>query len=87
VTGSTPLPTPPTEPDALRAELAQTLGVAPDALADDTDLVDAGLDSIRVMALAERWTAGGIEVGFMDLVEAPTIGDWCRLLRDARATA
>ena len=87
MSGSTPLPSAPTDPDALRVALAAMLGVAPGALTDDTDLVDAGLDSIRVMALSERWTAEGVEVGFMDLVEAPTIADWIALVADARATA
>lgn len=87
MSGSTPLPSAPTDPDALRVALAALLGVAPETLADDTDLVDAGLDSIRVMALAERWAAEGVEVDFMDLAEAPTIGDWVVLVRDARAAA
>lgn len=87
MSGSTPLPSAPTDPDALRVALAAMLGVAPGALTDDTDLVDAGLDSIRVMALAERWTAEGVAVDFMDLVEDPTIGAWTALARDARAAA
>lgn len=87
MSGSTPLPSVPTDADALRVALAAMLDVAPETLADDTDLVDAGLDSIRVMALAERWAAEGVEVGFMDLAEDPTIGAWIALVRDARPAA
>ncbi|QSB03978.1 isochorismatase family protein [Natronoglycomyces albus] len=40
---------------------------------DDENLMDAGLDSIRVMSLIETWKAAGLEVSFTDLAADPTI--------------
>ncbi|MEV4114807.1 phosphopantetheine-binding protein [Nonomuraea sp. NPDC049695] len=66
--------------ERLRAEIAELLFVAPDELGLDDDLVDAGLDSIRVMTLIERWHRAGIRLGFPDLVAKPTIAAWADLL-------
>ncbi|WP_210495264.1 phosphopantetheine-binding protein [Patulibacter sp. SYSU D01012] len=85
---STPaLPPLPDDPIALRAGVAALLDVDPATLSDDTDLVEAGLDSIRVMALAERWSADGVQIGFMDLAEEPTLAAWWSVVADARAAS
>lgn len=65
--------------DRIRADVAELL--ADDLpLGDDENLLDRGLDSIRMMTLIERWSAAGAEVTFPDLAERPTIGDWWELL-------
>jgi len=61
----------------VRAEVAALLD---EPVADDESLVDAGLDSIRVMALVEGWKARGLSVGFADLAEDPTIEGFHRVL-------
>ncbi|WP_019630446.1 phosphopantetheine-binding protein [Actinomadura atramentaria] len=66
--------------DGLRAEVAATLGVPPDELAPDGNLMDAGLDSIRVMMLIERWREEGARVGFAELAEIPTLEGWHAVL-------
>ncbi|MDP2713161.1 MAG: phosphopantetheine-binding protein [Solirubrobacteraceae bacterium] len=82
-----PLPPLPQDIDSLRAAVAALLDADLGALGDDADLLDAGLDSIRVMALAEHWSAAGVELTFMDLVEAPTLTSWWAVVADARARA
>lgn len=64
----------------LREQIAELLFVEPDELGFDEDLVEAGLDSIRVMTLIERWQQDGHKIGFPDLVEKPTISAWAELL-------
>ncbi|WP_405012642.1 phosphopantetheine-binding protein [Kitasatospora sp. NBC_01539] len=62
--------------DTLRADLADVLGERPEDIADDDDLRDLGLDSIRLMGLVETWRGRGAQVEFADLVElgpAPTL--------------
>ena len=54
----------------VRAEVAALLDEPVD---DDESLIDAGLDSIRVMTLVENWKARGLRVGFADLADDPTI--------------
>lgn len=40
------------------------------------NLLDLGLDSIRLMTLVEKWRAQGAQVDFVELAEAATLGDW-----------
>ncbi|MEV4899087.1 phosphopantetheine-binding protein [Nonomuraea sp. NPDC050547] len=64
----------------LRAQVAELLYVEPEEIGPDDDLLAAGMDSIRLMTLAERWRAEGAEVSFPDLVERPTLTAWAELL-------
>ncbi|MEV0582818.1 phosphopantetheine-binding protein [Nonomuraea sp. NPDC050310] len=66
--------------ERLRAQVAEILYLDPGELAPDDDLIAAGLDSIRLMTLAEVWKAEGAEVSFPDLVERPTLAAWAELL-------
>lgn len=67
--------------ETLRTEIIDVLG---EPVADDDNLIDAGLDSIRLMTLVERWRAAGREVSFVDLAERPTIAGWADLLDASR---
>jgi len=69
--------------ERIRTDVADVLGVAPARLGADDLLADHGLDSIRVLSLVERWQRAGVEVSFVDLVEAGTLADWWRLLSAA----
>jgi bifunctional isochorismate lyase/aryl carrier protein len=60
----------------MRADIAAVLGVPEDAVRDDQPLVEQGLDSIRLMAIAERWRAAGIRVSYAALAHRPTLRDW-----------
>ncbi|SMC25901.1 bifunctional isochorismate lyase / aryl carrier protein [Andreprevotia lacus DSM 23236] len=67
----------------LREEVAKLLQVPVSDLADDDNLLDYGLDSIRLMALAERWRDAGADVGFVALAEQPVLARWWVLLQGA----
>lgn len=69
--------------DELRDQVAAVLGEPSDALGDDDDLIDAGLDSVRLMTLVTRWEADGAEVALLALAEQPTLAAWCRMLAPA----
>ncbi|MFI2606623.1 phosphopantetheine-binding protein [Kitasatospora sp. NPDC018619] len=66
--------------ERIRAEVADLLGEDPAEIPLDENLVDWGLDSIRLMALAARWQEEGAEVAFVQLAERPAIEAWARLL-------
>ncbi|MBK1783167.1 phosphopantetheine-binding protein [Prauserella cavernicola] len=66
--------------DRIRADVLEILQADVDEVADDDDLIDHGLDSIRVMHLVERWRAEGAHVSFVQLAEQPTIQGWHGLL-------
>jgi aryl carrier-like protein len=56
----------------LKEELSELLETPIEEIGDDDNLLDHGLDSIRIMGLAEAWSAaGGQEIAFADLAEAP----------------
>ncbi|MEV5605001.1 phosphopantetheine-binding protein [Streptomyces sp. NPDC052299] len=68
-------------PDRVRADIAELLGCEPGEIAADENLVDLGLDSMRIMALVERWRAAGATgLEFPDLFERPELGHWQGLL-------
>jgi len=61
---------------ALKASIADLLQIEASQLQDDDNLLDWGLDSIRIMALVERWRQAGVDLNFMTLAENPTIAAW-----------
>lgn len=69
-----------TSSETVRQEVAELLGVSPDAVDPDADLIASGLDSIRMMSLSGRWRKQGIDVNFAALAEAPTVAAWSALV-------
>jgi mycobactin phenyloxazoline synthetase len=69
-----------TTSETVRAEVAELLGVSPDAVDPDADLIASGLDSIRMMSLSGRWRKLGLDINFAALAENPTVAAWSRLL-------
>lgn len=51
-----------------------------DEPADDENLIDYGLDSVRMMALATRWRKTFSDIDFVMLAKAPTVDAWWALL-------
>jgi aryl carrier-like protein len=64
----------------IRQDIAELLFLQPDELADDEDLIAAGLDSVRILGLVERWRAAGLEVSFAELAERAMLSAWFQLL-------
>ncbi|MEE3065676.1 MAG: amino acid adenylation domain-containing protein [Actinomycetota bacterium] len=72
---------------SVREQVAELLGVAPDDVDPDADLIASGLDSIRMMSLSGRWRRQGIDIGFAALAESPTVSAWTRLVSALRDSA
>ncbi|OBK81506.1 non-ribosomal peptide synthetase [Mycobacterium sp. 1164985.4] len=66
----------------VREEVAELLGVNPDDVDPNADLIASGLDSIRMMSLSGRWRKQGIDVNFAALAENPTVSAWSALVAD-----
>lgn len=73
--------------DALREAVAVLLGIAPDEIADDADLVQLGFDSLAMMRLVSQWRREGIRVSSRALAVEPTLASWTRQLDELRAKA
>ncbi|MGR3279179.1 isochorismatase family protein [Acaryochloris marina NIES-2412] len=70
--------------EALRQELGELLQQSPQSFGIDEDLLDWGLDSLRLMSLVETWRSKGANVSFADLVKRPTIAAWTQVLSNAQ---
>jgi aryl carrier-like protein len=76
--------TPAVSAERVRADVADLLGIMPAELDADADLLDLGLDSMRVMSLVERWRAAGATgLEFADLAEDPRLARWTELVAGA----
>lgn len=64
----------------LREHVAELLHEPASALGADENLLERGLDSIRLMSLVERWRSAGAQISFVELAERPTLNDWHALL-------
>ncbi|MEE1748591.1 MULTISPECIES: phosphopantetheine-binding protein [unclassified Streptomyces] len=68
-------------PERVRADVAELLDCDPAEIAPDENLVDLGLDSVRIMTLVGRWrAAGAVTLDFPDLAEQPELAHWTALL-------
>lgn len=69
----------PTSKAALRALILPLLDESDEPF-DDENLIDYGLDSVRMMALAARWRKVHGDIDFVMLAKNPTIDAWWALL-------
>ncbi|GAA4615653.1 phosphopantetheine-binding protein [Saccharopolyspora hordei] len=64
----------------VREQVAELLYEDPAELTDEENLMDWGLDSVRIMTLVEKWRRLGVEITFADLAERPTLAEWWEVL-------
>lgn len=65
----------------LRENVADLLQEQPSNIGEDDHLIEYwGLDSIRIMSLAERLRREGIDISFVEMAELPTLAGWWGLL-------
>ena len=76
----------PASVNELRALIAGHLQVVASEIRDEDNLLDWGLDSIRIMTLLDSWRRAGRELTFMALAEQPTLAAWWQLLIDDTQT-
>ncbi|MEU5850704.1 phosphopantetheine-binding protein [Saccharopolyspora shandongensis] len=66
--------------DDVRVQVAELLYEDPAELTDEENLIDWGLDSVRIMTLVENWRRLGVQITFADLAERPTLAEWWAVL-------
>jgi aryl carrier-like protein len=67
--------------DRFLADVAEVLCVSAEEAARIGDPFDAGLDSVRLLVLAEKWRKMGARVGFVELAERRSLDEWWDLVR------
>lgn len=70
----------PASPAELKSLITTSLQIPASDLQGDDNLLDWGLDSIRIMSLLEDWRRAGLDLTFMALAEQPTLAAWWALL-------
>jgi mycobactin phenyloxazoline synthetase len=66
--------------DQIRSTIAAQLGCPAADIADHDDLIQVGLNSMRMMALAGGWRKRGSDITFAQLAATPTVDSWYLLL-------
>ena len=64
----------------IREAVAAVLDIAPEEIADDANLAQLGLTSLRLMRLSGRWRRAGLDVDFATLAVEPTVRAWAQHL-------
>jgi aryl carrier-like protein len=72
--------------ERMRADVAGMLGEAPEAIGDDDNLIDLGLDSMRVLGLVLAWSNTGIALEFSHLAEHATLAGWWGVVQRLQAS-
>ncbi|ASM19405.1 TPA: isochorismatase family protein [Serratia marcescens] len=71
--------------DALRQQILLLLDEDSEDMGNDENLIDYGLDSVRIMELATRWRKIRSDIDFIALARNPTIDSWWALLSEEKA--
>ncbi len=67
--------------ERMRTDVARMIEATPDEVGDHDDLMDLGLDSMRLLGLVMRWGETGIPLEFSDLAEHATLHGWWQVVQ------
>ncbi len=70
--------------DSMRSDIARMLHEDPADIADDDNLMDLGLDSMRTMTLASQWREAGAAIEFSEMALNATLQHWWSLVQPSR---
>lgn len=68
----------------MRLDIAEMLREDPSDIHDDDNLMDLGLDSMRIMTLLLRWNKAGAAVEFSEMAAVATLAEWWALIERNR---
>ncbi|KPC62700.1 non-ribosomal peptide synthetase [Streptomyces chattanoogensis] len=68
-----------TAPIDLPRAVGTLLGLPAEDVDEHANLIELGLDSLRMMRLAGQWRRAGLDIGFADLAAEPTLAAWRKL--------
>lgn len=67
--------------EQMRIDIARLVNEAPEELDNDDNLLDWGLDSMRIFNVSVEWNKTGLELRFADLAETPTLNGWWEIVQ------
>lgn len=73
--------------ERMRSDVAGVLGEDPADIGNDDNLMDLGLDSMRLLGLVMQWGKTGIPLELSHLAEHLTLAGWWDSVRSLQADA
>jgi len=71
--------------ERMRADVAEIIGEEPEAIGLDDNLIDLGLDSMRLLNLILLWQEAGLEMEFGEFAERFTLNGWWEAIERRQA--
>ena len=71
----------------MRADVARMVHESPEDIELDDNLIDLGLDSMRMLNLIVSWNETGINLDFSELAEHATLQEWWAVVARKLGTA
>lgn len=66
--------------EQVRHQIVSLLDEIDEDFTDEDNLLDYGLDSVQIMQLVNQWNKMGIELGFVELAQNPSVNGWWQLV-------
>ncbi|MER2537184.1 MAG: phosphopantetheine-binding protein [Rhizobiaceae bacterium] len=67
--------------ERMRADIAAMIHEEPEAIGLDDNLMDLGLDSMRLLTLILAWQEAGVDLDFAEFAERFTLAGWWEAVR------
>lgn len=71
--------------ERMRADVARMLREEPEAIGLDDNLMDWGLDSMRLLNLVLSWNETGLQLDLSEIGAETTLNGWWRIVQARRA--
>lgn len=68
--------------ERMRADVARMVHESPDDIELDDNLMDLGLDSMRMLNLIVSWNETGLNLDFSELAAHSTLQDWWTIIEN-----
>lgn len=71
--------------ERMRADVARMLREEPEAIGLDDNLMDWGLDSMRLLDLVLQWNKDGLGLDVMEIGAETSLNGWWRIVQQHQA--
>ena len=71
--------------ERMRADVARMLREDPENIGLDDNLMDWGLDSLRLLDLVMSWNAAGLNIDVMEIGAETSLNGWWRVIQQQGA--
>lgn len=73
--------------ERMRADVARVIGEAPEEIGLDDNLMDWGLDSMRLLTLVIDWNQAGLSLDISELGQHTSLNGWWSLVQKHQGQA